>query len=175
MKSTVKNDLTQKYSKSTILIHWISAVLILVLFGLGLSMEDADAIEKMKLIKFHAPLGLLLFILTLIRSILFFKSPRPDDIKTGSKFNDKIAVWIHNAFYIILILISISGIVVMFQAGFSDALQTADPSKISDKDLPSLKAHGTMSFILIGLVVLHIIGVIKHYILTKENTLKRII
>ena len=73
-------------------------------------MEDLNPIDKMGLIKIHTVLGTIVLIATLFRSYLFFKAPRPADLKTGSKFNDKLAVFVHNIFYFLLIGIAISGI-----------------------------------------------------------------
>ncbi len=114
----IQNDLSQKFSKGTIVIHWLTAILILTLFPLGIFMGGLEASEKMGLIKIHILLGLVVLILTIIRSWLFFKSPRPDDLMTGSRFNDKLAVWIHNAFYYLLFLIAISGIATMLLGGY---------------------------------------------------------
>lgn len=173
-KLNVNNDLTQKYSRTNIIIHWLTAILIITLFPLGKYMESLSASEKMDLIKVHAILGVVVFILTLIRSYLFFKSKRPEGLKTGSKFNDKLAVWIHNAFYFLLIGISIAGIATMVSGGYVDALKSGTSDLIIPKEnIIPLKAHGVLATIMIVLLVLHILGVIKHYVLTKENTLKR--
>ena len=175
MKEQIKNDLTQKYSKGTIAIHWITALLILTLFPLGKYMEGLQPEEKMGLIKIHAILGVLVLILTTVRSFLFFKKKRPDDLKTGSKFNDKLAIWIHNIFYFILFAIAFSGIATMVLGGYGDALQSNNFELIKEQsEIPSLKPHGIMATIMMILLVMHVIGVIKHYIFTKENTLKRI-
>lgn len=175
MTYSVHNDLSDKFSKGIIVIHWLTALLILVLFVSGLSLKGLEVSEKMDLLKFHASLGTLFFLLTIIRSILFFKSRRPADLKTSSRFNDILAVWIHNVLYVLMLLLGISGIATMIIGGYGDALQTGDLSLIKPReDIASLKAHTVLSFLTIGLVVLHIIGVIKHFILTKENTLKRI-
>ena len=172
---TVKNDLSKKFSKGTILIHWISALLILTLFPLGKYMSGLEPVDKMGLIKVHALLGIVILILTIFRSRLFFKSPRPEDLRTGSKFNDKLAVWIHNAFYFLLFGISLSGLATMALGGYGDALSSANHELIkAHADIPPLKAHGAMAMIMMLLLVLHVVGVIKHYILKKENTLKRI-
>ncbi|EAQ99739.1 cytochrome b [Maribacter sp. HTCC2170] len=169
------NDLTKKFSKGTIAIHWLTALLILTLFPLGKYMEGLEPAEKMGLIKIHAILGIIVFVLTLIRSYLFFKSPRPEDLKTGSKFNDRLAIWIHNAFYFLLLGISISGLAVMILGGYGDALSSGNIEAIKSHDeIGPLKPHGLMAVIMMVLMVLHVVGVIKHYILTKENTLKRI-
>ncbi len=176
MDGNIQNDLNDKYSKGIIIIHWLTALLIFILFFLGLSMDGLEVSEKMALLKPHAALGLLFFVLTIIRSVMFFRSKRPADLKTGSKLNDKLAVWIHNAFYILMLLLGISGIATMIIGGYGDALQSGDLSLIKpSEDIPPLKAHALLSFLTMGLVALHVIGAVKHYVLTKENTLKRII
>ena len=172
----LQNDLNAKFSKGTIVIHWITALLILTLFPLGKYMDGLEPFEKMGMIRAHAILGMVVFFLTLIRTYHFFKSPRPDHIKTGSKFNDKLIVWIHNAFYVLLFLISLSGIGVMIVGGYGDALKAGSYELIkSPESIPPLKGHGFFSFLMVVLFLLHIVGVVKHYILTKENTLKRMI
>ncbi len=176
MKTKIQNDLSKKFSKGTIAIHWLTALLILILFPLGKYMSGLEPVEKIGLIKVHVALGLLIFILTIIRSWLFFKSDRPADIKTGSKFNDKLVIWIHNAFYFLLFGIAISGIATMLSGGYGDALMNGNIKSIKNADeiLP-LKGHELIALIIMALLVLHVVGVVKHYILTKENTLNRIL
>ncbi|WP_350284350.1 cytochrome b/b6 domain-containing protein [uncultured Croceitalea sp.] len=176
MKVKTQNNLNEKYSKGTILIHWITALLILALFPLGKYMSSLEASEKMGLLKIHAALGAVVFFLTVLRSYFFFKSKRPDDLKTGSKLNDKLAVWIHNLFYFLLIGIALAGFAVMFLGGYVDALKSGNLDLILPKgDLIPLKAHGLLATIMMILLVFHVLGVVKHYLLTKENTLKRIL
>lgn len=173
-KVEVKNDLAQKYTRGNIIIHWFTAILILTLFPLGKYMSNVSVSEKMNLIKIHAIFGIIVFVLTIARSYLFFKSKRPDDLKTGSKLNDKLAIWIHNAFYFLLIGISIAGLATMISGGYVNALKSGDANLILAKEnIAPLKAHGVLATIMMILLALHILGVIKHYVLTKENTLKR--
>lgn len=175
MKTTVHNDLSEKYNKGTILIHWLTALLILTLFPLGKYMSGLEPAEKSALIKVHALLGMLVFILTMVRSWLFFKKKRPKDLETGSKFNDKLAVWIHNIFYFLLFAIALSGIATMALGGYVDALQANDPTMLKEPaDIATLAPHGILATVMMVLLALHILGVAKHYVLTKENPLKRI-
>lgn len=172
----VNNDLTQKYSKGQILIHWLTAILIIGLFPLGKYWEELEATEKMGVLKIHAILGLVVFVLTIIRSVMYFKSTRPPHLKTGSAMNDKLMVWIHNAFYFLMLGIGLSGIATMILGGYKDGLLANDPSLFANHEkLPSLAAHSTMATILMVLLVLHVAGVVKHYVLTKENALRRMI
>jgi len=172
----IKNNPSQKYSKGIIVPHWLSALLILLLFFQGLYMKELEMSEKMGLIKIHAALGTIVLILTINRTISLFKTKRPDYLKTGSIINDKLMVWIHRAFYFLIYAILISGLSTIILGGYVDALGSENFNVIkSSEDVPPLQGHGIMSTILMGLVVLHVVGFIKHLILKKENTLKRII
>ena len=66
MKTT--NDLNQKYSTATIAIHWISSILILILFPLGKYTTGIQGEENLSLIQTHALLGLAVLVLTLLRT-----------------------------------------------------------------------------------------------------------
>jgi len=138
-------------------------------------MEDIEPSEKMGLIKVHIILGIIVLILTIIRSWLFFKKERPSDLKTGSKLNDKLVILIHNLFYFLLLGIAFSGIGTMIIGGYKEALQSNNFELIKNhSEITPLKPHGIMAVIMMILLALHIVGVIKHYISKKENTLKRI-
>ena len=170
-----QNNLKEKFSQGTIIIHWLTALLILSLFPMGKYMYGLELLEKTTLLKIHAIFGIIVLILTIIRSVFFFTKKRPADLKTGSKLNDKIAIWIHNIFYFLLFGIGFSGLAVMVTGGYVDFLKTGDASLVLNKeDIGPMAAHGLMSFIMMVLLLLHVLGVVKHYFFTKENTLKRI-
>ena len=167
---------TQKYTKATIIVHWISALFIIGLFVLGTYISGIKSIDKIDLIKIHSSTGTLLFLLTIYRVYLFFTAAQPTPVDTGSKFNNTMIKWIHNSFYVLLLLISVLGILTMQFGGYADAFDNLNPSLIMDKsDLPQLMAHEWLAKITIFLAVLHVVGVIKHWIFKKENTLHRIV
>lgn len=175
MEKTIQNDLTQKYSKGAIIVHWLTALLIFILFPLGKYMAGVEPAEKMGLIKAHSSLGIIVLLLTVIRTWLFFKAPRPAELKTGSNLNDKLAVWLHNAFYFLLFGIAISGIAAMIVGGYGEAIKSGNSELIINRNkIAPIKGHAILTSILMLLFVMHVIGVIKHYVVMKENTLKRI-
>ena len=172
----MQNDLTKKFSITTRITHGLTALLILALFPLGKYMEGIEISEKMDLVKAHQILGILVFVLTIIRTVSFFKSERPADLKTGSKLNDNLAVWIHNIFYFLLFGVAISGLATMILGGYAEALKSGNIDLIlSPMEIPSLKPHGIMATLMMILLALHVVGFIKHLVVKKENTLKRII
>ncbi len=77
----ISDSLPEKYAQGVIVIHWISALLIISLFPLGKYMADIELSDKLNLIKIHTVLGSIVFILTLIRSFLFFTKKRPPALK----------------------------------------------------------------------------------------------
>lgn len=173
-KKINSNSETQKYSKATIIIHWLTAGLILILYPLGKYMEGISIESKLNFLKVHVLLGVFVFFLTSVRSILFFRHKRPERLKTGSRFNDVLAEWIHNIFYFLLIAISITGFITIVMGGYLDILFNATESISIQKDSTSLRAHEILSTVMMILLLLHVLGVVKHYILRKENTLNRI-
>jgi cytochrome b561 len=174
MKELVQNDLSKKYHKVVILIHWITTVLIIALFLLGKFMVGIEPHEKLGLIKTHAISGMFVFTLTIIRTILYFKAPRPPQIKTGYIWNDKLIPFVHRLFYILLFTISISGVLTMIFGGYINALNLSDASQIkTSAEIIPLKAHELIGWSIVILLFIHVFGIAKHYLLTKENTLKR--
>lgn len=71
--------------------------------------------------------------------------------------------------------IAVSGIATMILGGYGNVLKNGDPDLvIPGNEILALKAHGILGLILMLFFAMHVIGVIKHYIEKKENTLKRI-
>ncbi|MBS1776171.1 MAG: cytochrome b/b6 domain-containing protein [Bacteroidetes bacterium] len=176
MKTIVNNNLSDKYSKGTIIIHWLSFLLIIALIPTGIIMADMEpGIAKINLLRLHALVGIIVFVLTLVRVWFFFRHKRPSKLETGSVLHNKLVVWIENSFYYILILLCITGIGTIIMGGFGEAIQSVNASLLPENlDIPPLNAHKASAILLIIVLFGHIGGVINHYIKNKENTIKRI-
>lgn len=177
MQTTVKNNLSEKYSKGTMVIHWLSLLLILAMIPTGSIMADLPAgPEKIQLYKVHFILGNLIFLLTLLRTWFFFKKPRPAKLETGSAFHNKLVIWIEYSFYWVLIFLALSGIATNITAELGEAVMTGEYNLLpANMDFPSLEVHEILVKLLIALLIAHVLGVIMHYLRHKENTLKRIL
>lgn len=169
----IKNDLTQKFNRGTIWTHWITALLIIILVLSSLKVAGFELIGESIIVKMHLFIGSTVFILTITRTFLLFKAKQPDHLKTGSKFIDKLAVLNHYMFYVLLFAISLTGIVVILNGHYLEFLKSGNINDIIKASM--LKYHVLMALLVVLLLIMHVIGVIKHYIFTKENTLKRII
>ena len=170
------NDLTKKYPKGIKIIHWITALLILILFPLGKYVEELEGNAKIMPLRIHAILGFLILILTIIRVYFYYTKPYPPQLRTGNNLNDKVVVLVNRIFYFLLLAISVSGILVMSIIGYGNAVLAGDISLVKPHENSLLiQAHGTMAMLLMILLVLHVFGVVKHKILNKENVIKRML
>ncbi len=78
------NDLTKKHDKRIIWIHWLSAALILTMIPTGKILRDTSVSStKLLLYQWHITFGILVFIMTIYRSYLFFTAKRPQRLETG--------------------------------------------------------------------------------------------
>ncbi|SUJ02500.1 Uncharacterized conserved protein [Sphingobacterium spiritivorum] len=177
MRAIIKNNLSEKYSKGTILIHWTCFLLIVLLIPTGFIMGDMDrGIAKLNLLKVHLLVGILVFALTLLRIWYFFYQKRPSRLETGNFLHNNLVIWIENSFYIMLILLCISGLVTVSMENLGEAVQHADISLLSESfNGPSLSAHKALAILFIILLIGHTGGVVNHYLKNKENTIKRIL
>lgn len=167
-----------KYSSRTVWIHWLSAILIVGLIFSGINMEHNHNIaEKFKIYKIHFALGLIVFVLTGIRTIALFKDTRPKELNVR-KFHLRFVKVVHYGFYVIIMWMCISG-------SSSLIIENLYPAIINNNinELPEIGANG-MSFMMIShhilakfvflLLIFHVVGFIIHLIRKRENTLKRI-
>lgn len=87
MKTIVKNNLSDKYSKGTIIIHWLSFLLIIALIPTGIIMEDMEpGVVKINLLRLHALVGIIVFCFD-INSCLVFLSPQKTFQIRNRKYN----------------------------------------------------------------------------------------
>lgn len=91
MKTIVKNNLSDKYSKGTIIIHWLSFLLIIALIPMGFIMEEMEQeTAKLNLLRLHMIVGIIVFVLTLVCIWFFFRQKRPAKLETGNALHDKL-------------------------------------------------------------------------------------
>ena len=171
----VQNDLSVKYSLATRVTHWLTALGIFALIPLGIKMHEMEvSTDKLALYKTHNIIGFIILLLTLYRVYLYFKHERPPHLKTGSKWNDRLIVWIHNTFYFVILLMTFSGLATNISTGIFDAIKSNDISQFPAviNAIPA-QMHEILYIILGLLILMHIGGFFKHWILKKENTFKR--
>ena len=169
----------KNYSNRTVWIHWVSTLLIFGLIFTGIKMEHQDMGQnKFLLYKIHFLIGILVFVLTLIRTIALFKDVRPDNLFPKKSFREQFRKFVHSSFYIVILWMCISGILSLFLEGIFPAIQSNNLSQLPEinKDgfHPIMLSHHIVAKFVMLLLIFHVVGFFIHLIQKKENTLKRI-
>ena len=167
---------TTKYPKAMIIIHWLSFVLLILVFTRGKALEGVDFnVENMNTFRAHAIPGIIILILTLIRVFIKRKNKNnlPKEIEYYSAGHKMMVNIINKLIYVLLIVTPIIGFMMILKTGalaydFGGAFPT---DAHFDETLEVL--HKVLVFSLLGMLALHVAGVIMYKIKTGENLVKR--
>jgi cytochrome b561 len=173
---------TQQWGWFNILVHWLSAIVVIGLFTLGLWMVELTYYDTWyhKAPHIHKSVGLLLFILTLLRLIWLFFNGKPAPLSSHTRLEKKLAKWVHWLLYLLLLTIMISGYLISTADGRSiDVFNWFSiPALVSgleeQADLAG-KVHYYLAMSLIVLAALHAFAAFKHHFLDKDKTLTRML
>ena len=171
------NSLTE-YGSISKIFHWLSAAVLIFQIPLGFYLVDLDFNEKRLTIEsIHVLLGLSIFYITLFRLIYKLFNPTPplsNSIFPGQRLIAKLN---HVFLYITIIMVTISGALKkLFNGEILDVIFFN--LEIKDNfDLAELfyDIHIVANYTLISLISLHILAVITHKVLFRENLLKKIL
>ena len=173
----IKNTLTE-YGLISKLLHWVSAILLLVQIPLGFYLVDLDfGIERINIENIHVIIGLSLFYLVIFRLIYKIINPTPKldpSVFKGQRFLAKLN---HVMLYVIILSITISGI---FKKLFNGETLTIVFKKIKIQDNFQLgelfyDVHVFSNYLLIVLIVIHLMAIITHRLFFKDNLLKKML
>lgn len=159
------------YARPAVLMHWISALLILGMIPGGMfmvSLPEGDAMKTM-LYKGHATIGFVILLLTAAR--LFWVARNrwpapPEGIAGAQRF---LYLGVHVALYILAALMVLSGSSMLVGSGVMGPWALT-PEAI--KDIPPRAVHVLGSRLLIVAFVLHFGGVLQHQFM-KGDVLSR--
>ena len=166
-----------KYGLLSKLFHWLTAAGLIVQIPLGFYLVDLDFDQfKVNIENYHILFGLIIFYVTLIRLIFKLLTPTPDfkgSTFPGQKFVAKLN---HLLLYLALLTVTISGIFKKLFNGESLVIFFKKINLTYNFDLSEqfYSIHILANYALIGLIGLHILAVLFHKFLLRENILKRI-
>ena len=173
----VKNTLTE-YGIISKVLHWLSALLLLIQIPLGFYLVDLDfGEERLSIENIHIVIGLSIFYIVIIRLLIKILNPTPKldpSIFKGQKFIAKLN---HILLYVAILSITISGILKKLFNGetlviFFKEIKIQDNFALADQ---FYNIHIFSNYTIIALISLHISAVIIHKLFFNENLLKKIL
>ena len=165
-----------KYPKAMIIIHWLTVILLAFVFIRGKSLESLDFnAENMNTFRSHAVPGMFILILTLIRLFVQKKNKNkaPKEIEYYGQAHKMMVKAVNILIYVLLILTPTIGFIMIFKTGalsydFGGAFPTGAHFNETLEVL-----HKAFVFSLLGMVALHVAGVVIYKIKKGENLVKR--
>ena len=161
-------------------LHWLSALVIIGLFALGLWMRGLGYYDPWYQLgpDWHRSVGVTLFAVILFRMVWRSLNPHPDDSGL-SPFERQASRWTHRIMYGLLIALCLSGYLISTLDGRPiTVFWLFDlPSLIEAKGMEDTAGliHEYLAYSLIGLAVLHALAALKHHFIDGDTTLRRMI
>ena len=176
---------TQTYGTITKTFHWLTALLILTIVPLGVIAynlpyeTNAQLALKAQLFSLHKTLGVTVFFVALARIFWALTQAKPAPLHPDRKSETWLAETVHWLLYISLVSVPLTGwIHHAATEGFAPILLPISqdlPFVPNDEAVAKLFGglHWLWSKIMVGAILLHIAGALKHQIIDKDATLRR--
>lgn len=170
-----------RYSTVSLVLHWLIAALVVTQIVLIAAHEATEGSISREYVNLHKSVGLSILVLTLIRlgwRIANPAIPLPDSTPRWQKL---VARGTHVLFYVFLIAMPLVGWAASSAAGrdilwfglFEWPALPIGGGRETAGQLMDL--HELAAKLLIALVVLHILGALKHHFVDRDNVLHRMI
>lgn len=170
-----------RYSLGAIVLHWAIAIAVLVAWRIAESAEHASGAAEDAIMADHMAVGMLILLLTAVRLIwrLTHVQPAfPQDIAGWERIAARVA---HVTFYVLLVGLPLMGwlgssmegeAIDVFGAFTIPGLPVAVNRGLGHE---ILEVHGSLGEIMLYLIVLHVVGALKHHFVDRNGELYRML
>lgn len=173
-----------RYSTVSLSLHWITAALVVAQVVLVMAYEANEGSPgtlPRELINLHKSVGVSILLLSLVRLGWRLTNPVIPLPESTPRWQRLTARTTHVLFYVILIGLPLGGWAAVSAAGrpfewfglFNWPLLPLP----RDRDMAGLvmEVHEIVGKLLIALVVLHVVGALKHHFIDRDNVLHRML
>lgn len=172
---SLKSD-SDRYGRVAIAFHWITAIMIIIMVGLGVNADNghSDEVRRYLLLP-HIILGFLTLILTLARIVWWwFFDRKPEPALGVPPLMARLARMSHILIYAMIIAVGASGMATNAMGGVMDAITSGAPMPSLDNVAPR-RVHEVLAWTFKGLLTLHIAAALYHHFGRGDGTLKRMV
>ncbi len=189
-----------RYTKTAVILHWLIALGIFILFGIGWFMADLpkkvpdqSSFDLFDLgifswsvgepisprafyFNLHKSIGVTVFALILIRILWRFTHKPPTLLTSYKEIERKVATGAHLLLYVLMFALPFSGLKTAIYSKYGVKwFGMPFISGVEDKVTRDfwVGAHETIGIILLVIVGIHVLGALKHKFIDKDETLSR--
>ena len=168
------------YKPTARLLHWLTAILILATFPIGIAMVEGGLARPTQDLLFvlHKNGGVIILALVLARLAYRALNPAPPLPYSMPDWQRKVAALTHWLLYLLVIVMAVSGYVRVKAAGFPlewfDAMGL--PSLVPKSEGLAKTAesiHLTARFVLAALILTHVGAAILHGVIKRDGVFQR--
>lgn len=179
--SGVGRVITDSYTRTAIVLHWMTAALIVSAFGLGSYLEDLPlSPTKLRLFSYHKWIGVTVFLLAVIRfswRVFHPAPPLPEKMPAWERLAARSS---HFMLYCLMFVIPVSGWLTSsahgFQTVYFGVLPLPDLVEKSKETAKLLdEVHEVLNSGLLLLVMGHAAAALKHHFIDKDDVLMRML
>jgi cytochrome b561 len=174
-------DASTHYTRTAKSLHWLMALMIFGLLGLGFYMSDLPlSPQKLKLYSWHKWAGVTVFLLTLVR-LAWRATHQPPLMPWQMSKLQQIAAHVgHVGLYLLMLAIPLSGWLMSSAKGFQTVWFGVLPIPDllpKNKELGDLllSLHQGLNLLLVVLLLTHIAAALKHHFIDRDDVLIRML
>ncbi|WP_199272266.1 cytochrome b [Paraburkholderia acidisoli] len=171
-----------RYSGVAMLLHWLVATLIIWGFALGWVMTDIHGITptKLRYFSWHKWIGVTVLVLVLLRLLWRATHAAPALPRSMHGWEKLAAHAGHLVLYVLMVAIPVTGYLYSSAAGIQVVYLGIWPLPTLIGPDTALKGvlrtvHVTLNYTLLAVVVLHVLAVIKHQFIDRQNLIARML
>ena len=182
----MKVDTHSKLSTNTLVLHWLVGIMMIGLLATGIYMEENGVFA---LYPWHKSFGVLIATFVVLRVIWRVKNGWLSPVSDYTKIETLLSRLVHYVLIIGTVLMPVSGFIMSAMGGhgvdfFGMELFARNPDPADPKEVIALNGtlagmgHNIHEYAGIAILVgafLHVVGALKHHIIDKDGTLRRML
>jgi cytochrome b561 len=183
MAHPATND-EHRYGWIAIVLHWCMAALLLALLILGIAMVDFPDVgydqRKITLILVHKALGMAALAAALVRLLWRLANRLPRFVGGLPEWQQASAVFVHLWLYALMLALPVTGWLMSSAGGYPTPIfswfNMPDLMRPNEHLFRTLiDVHRWLGYGLAGLVGLHAAAALRHHLVQKDDTLRKIL
>lgn len=164
-----------RYNNGAVCLHWLTALVVIAQVVVGFTFANMERVPaRGDLFTVHKTLGATILLLALIRLGWRLSHPPPPFPTELPKWERIASVWTHRAFYVLLIILPLTGLIAV--SGGASAEVKATTPLLGGIPLPLIPGisedagetmgglHELLVFVTLAILALHVAAATKHQI-----------